>query len=185
MRDAFVLVKDPRQIHFSSYISRRRNKWGGYRIISPAAAEAKQIADRIFQPLTAVKGGNVQPLVPSHPRVRKDDPLGQTPLQQPFVLRRIHVDGSRRVRTLSKHIPKSTLKMVVVAKGYRVVPQRLAEGGQGFRQLHLKEHRGSFKAPVSAKDGKNSKQRVFAKGCTLFVGNVDDQGMMRYETVVA
>lgn len=64
--------------------------------------------------------------------------------------------------------------MVVVAKGYRVVPQSL-EGGTGFRHVHLKEHRGVFKATRSS-DGDGSGELVVAKGRTLFVGNVDDQG---------
>ena len=65
--------------------------------------------------------------------------------------------------------------MVVVAKGYRVVPQRLACGAQGFRHVHLKEHSGSFKAKVSKKRG-GDKEVIFAKGTTLFIGNIDDQG---------
>ncbi|CAM9365200.1 unnamed protein product [Ascophyllum nodosum] len=64
--------------------------------------------------------------------------------------------------------------MVVVAKGYRVVPQRLACGAQGFRHVHLKEHSGSFKAKVSKKRG-GDKEVIFAKGTTLFIGNIDDQ----------
>lgn len=64
--------------------------------------------------------------------------------------------------------------MVVLAKGYRVVPQSL-EGGTGFRHVHLKEHRGVFKATRSS-EGDDSREVVVAKGKTLFVGNVDDQG---------
>lgn len=64
--------------------------------------------------------------------------------------------------------------MVVLAKGYRVVPQSL-EGGTGFRHVHLKEHRGVFKATRSSEGG-DSGEAVIAKGRTLFVGNVDDQG---------
>lgn len=62
--------------------------------------------------------------------------------------------------------------MAIVAKGYRVVPQRLAHGGHGFRHLHLKEHKRVFKATVEG-----GEQLEFAKGTTLFVGNVDDQGV--------
>lgn len=64
--------------------------------------------------------------------------------------------------------------MVVLAKGYRVVPQSL-EGSNGFRHVHLKEHRGVFKATRSSEGG-DAKETVIAKGKTLFVGNVDDQG---------
>lgn len=65
--------------------------------------------------------------------------------------------------------------MALVAKGYRVVPQKLS-GGNGFRHVNLKEHKGAFKATVSG--GKSDREVVFAKGKTLFVGNVDDQGEM-------
>ena len=71
-----------------------------------------------------------------------------------------------------------TSSMVVLAKGYRVVPQRL-EGGTGFRHVHLKEHRGVFKATRSS-EGDDSREAVVAKGRTLFVGNVDDQGAVSY-----
>lgn len=64
--------------------------------------------------------------------------------------------------------------MVVLVKGYRVVPQSLG-GGTGFRHVHLKEHRGVFKATRSSEGG-DSGEAVVAKGRTLFVGNVDDQG---------
>lgn len=72
--------------------------------------------------------------------------------------------------------------MALVAKGYRVVPQSLAvdsrdNGGHGFRHLHLKEHRGVFKAMGSTAAGKDGRKVTFAKGQTLFVGNVDDQGV--------
>lgn len=98
----------------------------------------------------------------------------------------------RNRQNLSEHLhyhrgpalrPLPCYSMALVAKGYRVVPQRLAvdpssssgSGGRhGFRHLHLKEHRGVFKAPGSRTAGK---QGVFAKGRTLFVGNVDDQGV--------
>lgn len=71
--------------------------------------------------------------------------------------------------------------MVLVAKGYRVVPQSLAVdnsrcGGHGFRHLHLKEHRGAFTLMRSTSAEKDGGKVVFAKGKTLFVGNVDDQG---------
>lgn len=84
-----------------------------------------------------------------------------------------------------------------VAKGYRVVPQRLwptavpglsgsggGDGGSGdnlndgdvaYRFLHLKEHRGLFRATAEG-DAKVGKE--FSKGTTLFVGNVDDQGIL-------
>lgn len=55
-----------------------------------------------------------------------------------------------------------------------MVPQSL-EGGTGFRHVHLKEHRGVFKATRSSEGG-DSGEAVIAKGRTLFVGNVDDQG---------
>ncbi|CAM9414349.1 unnamed protein product [Pylaiella littoralis] len=71
--------------------------------------------------------------------------------------------------------------MVLVAKGYRVVPHSLAVdnsrcGGHGFRHLHLKEHRGAFTLMRSTSAEKDGGKVVFAKGKTLFVGNVDDQG---------
>lgn len=68
--------------------------------------------------------------------------------------------------------------MALVAKGYRVVPQSLADNhGRGFRHVHLKEHRGVFKTGArSTADGKGDREVVFAKGKTLFVGNIDDQG---------
>ncbi|CAM9841369.1 unnamed protein product [Ectocarpus sp. 6 AP-2014] len=72
--------------------------------------------------------------------------------------------------------------MALVAKGYRVVPQALADAGagasRGFRHLHLKEHKGLFKAAVSAVGGEGGRETTaaFARGTTLFVGNVDDQG---------
>lgn len=65
--------------------------------------------------------------------------------------------------------------MVVLTKGYRVVPQSL-QGGTGFRHVHLKEHRGVFKATRSSEGDDSSQEAVVAKGRTLFVGNVDDQG---------
>lgn len=68
----------------------------------------------------------------------------------------------------------------MVAKGYRVVPQSLAAdsgGGHGFRHVHLKEHRGAFKTAGPPAAGKAGREVVFAKGKTLFVGNVDDQGV--------
>lgn len=69
--------------------------------------------------------------------------------------------------------------MALVAKGYRVVPQSLADNhGRGFRHLHLKEHRGVFKASGPAAEKKGGGKVVFAKGKTLFVGNVDDEGVM-------
>ncbi|CAN0546858.1 unnamed protein product [Ectocarpus sp. 12 AP-2014] len=72
--------------------------------------------------------------------------------------------------------------MALVAKGYRVVPQALAGAGagasRGFRHLHLKEHKGLFKAAVSTAGGEGGRETTaaFARGTTLFVGNVDDQG---------
>ncbi|CAN0083905.1 unnamed protein product [Ectocarpus sp. 4 AP-2014] len=72
--------------------------------------------------------------------------------------------------------------MALVAKGYRVVPQALEGAGagasRGFRHVHLKEHKGLFKAAVSAAGGEGGRETTaaFAKGTTLFVGNVDDQG---------
>lgn len=72
--------------------------------------------------------------------------------------------------------------MALMAKGYRVVPQALADAGtgasRGFRHVHLKEHKGLFKATVSAACGGGGRETstAFAKGTTLFVGNVDDQG---------
>ncbi|CAM9799115.1 unnamed protein product [Scytosiphon promiscuus] len=65
--------------------------------------------------------------------------------------------------------------MALVAKGYRVVPQTVS-GGNGFRHVHLKEHKGVFKTSGSSVDGKGGREVVFARGKTLFVGNVDDQG---------
>lgn len=50
------------------------------------------------------------------------------------------------------------------------MPQRLV-GSCASRCLHLKVHQGAFK--VDHGDGTG---RVFKKGKTLFVGNVDDQG---------
>lgn len=67
--------------------------------------------------------------------------------------------------------------MVLMVKGYRVVPQCLSGGTQGFRHVHLKEHNGSFKVTLPKKGGGN-KDVVVAKGKTLFVGNVDDQGAL-------
>lgn len=69
--------------------------------------------------------------------------------------------------------------MALVAKGYRVVPQSLADNhGRGFRHVHLKEHRGVFKAAArSTAESKGGREVVFSKGQTLFVGNVDDQGV--------
>lgn len=76
-----------------------------------------------------------------------------------------------------------------VAKGYRVVPQRLwpapvespssvpgVRPGAGYRYLHIKEHRGIFRVTSGKNHGEAVKAREFAKGTTLFVGNVDDQG---------
>ena len=69
--------------------------------------------------------------------------------------------------------------MALVVKGYRVVPQSLADNhGRGFRHLHLKEHRGAFKTAARPKAGsKEGQEVVFSKGKTLFVGNIDDQGV--------
>lgn len=77
-----------------------------------------------------------------------------------------------------------------VAKGYRVVPQRLwpapvespssvpgVRPGAGYRYLHIKEHRGIFRVTSGKNHGEAVKAREFAKGTTLFVGNVDDQGV--------
>eukprot|EP00903_Cladosiphon_okamuranus_P008193 g7889.t1 len=68
--------------------------------------------------------------------------------------------------------------MVLVAKGYRVVPQSLADHhGRGFRHVHLKEHRGVFKAAArTTPESEGGQEVVFPKGKTLFVGNIDDQG---------
>lgn len=69
--------------------------------------------------------------------------------------------------------------VVLVAKGrYRVVPQRLdtAAATQGFRHVHLKEHGGAFKVTPSSKE--KGDELLVPKGRTLFVGNVDDQGVL-------
>jgi len=69
--------------------------------------------------------------------------------------------------------------MALTAKGYLVVPQNLADSGRGFRHVHLKEHRGAFKTTRSSVEGEVVREVVFAKGRTLFVGNIDDQGELR------
>lgn len=67
--------------------------------------------------------------------------------------------------------------MALVAKGYRVVPQSLADN-RGFRHIHLKEHRGVFKTARSTAERKGSGEVVNSKGKTLFVGNIDDEGVV-------
>ena len=71
--------------------------------------------------------------------------------------------------------------MALSAKGYTVVPQSLADSqGRGFRHVHLKEHRGTFRttgAGSSSAERGGGGEVVFAKGKTLFVGNIDDQGV--------
>lgn len=63
---------------------------------------------------------------------------------------------------------------VIVAKGYRVVPQLLPptlHPSGGHRYLYLRENKGNLK--ILNEDGT---RRVIAKEKVLFVGNIDDQG---------
>ncbi|CAN0318521.1 unnamed protein product [Discosporangium mesarthrocarpum] len=81
--------------------------------------------------------------------------------------------------SVNHKLTRWTKHKAMLAKGYLVVPQRHRGSGLCYRHLFLKEHGGAYKIREGGGKGDAGAEnlsRTFAKGNTLFVGNVDDQG---------